>query len=200
MAPNDRAPGAAPDRAGPGGGADAPRVEVAYIARAHGIRGEVLAVPIVDGSTTLAGAEAVWIAGRRYALRGARPTPDGYLLALEGVTDRDVAAGLRGQKIHVDRSELDLGEDDVLLADLVGCKVFTIDGDAWGEVTAVELGPQDRLVIQDREARLERLLPVVDAFLADIDLDTRTITVSPPDDFPADPLPGDAAEGAADAT
>jgi 16S rRNA processing protein RimM len=169
-------------------GEPAPRVEVAYVSRAHGIRGEILAVPIVDGSTTLADAEAIWLAGRRYDVERARPTPDGFLLALAGVTDRDVAATLRGKTIEVERAQLELGEDEVLLADLVGCKVFTVDGDGWGEVAAIELGPQDRLVVRDREAKLERLLPVVDAFLVDIDLETRVITVAPPDDFPADPL------------
>ncbi|HVV87107.1 MAG TPA: ribosome maturation factor RimM [Kofleriaceae bacterium] len=166
-----------------------PRIEVGYVARAHGVRGEVLAVPLVGGSTTLGDVEAVWIGGRRHGVERARPVPDGYLLVLAGVGDRDVAAALRGQSIEVERGDLDLDEDDVLLADLVGCKVVTADGVAWGEVAAIELGPQDRLVIHDVDARIERLLPVVDAFLADIDLEAGVITITPPDGIPEDPLP-----------
>jgi 16S rRNA processing protein RimM len=184
-----RAPGAATAA----GDAAAPRrVEVAHVARAHGIRGEVLAVPIVDGSTTLAGVDAVWIGGHRHPLTRARPTPAGYLLALADVDDRDVAAALRGQTVEVERAALELDDDDVLLADLVGCQVFTADGDGWGEVAAIELGPQDRLVIRDQAAKIERLLPVVDAFLLDIDLDSRVITVTPPDGIPEDPIADDA--------
>jgi 16S rRNA processing protein RimM len=164
------------------------RVEVAYVARAHGIRGEVLAVPIVDGSTTLAGVDAVWIGERRYPVEKARPVPDGYLLVLAGVGDRDVAHALKGSTLEVERDELALAEDEVLLADLVGCRVFTADGDAWGEVVAIELGPQDRLVIHDVEAKVERLLPVVDEFLADVDLERRQITVTPPEGIPEDPI------------
>jgi ribosomal 30S subunit maturation factor RimM len=59
---------------------------------------------------------------RRYAVVGARPIGGAYLLALEGVTDRDAAAALRGQVISVDRDQLDLDDDDVLYADLVGCR------------------------------------------------------------------------------
>jgi 16S rRNA processing protein RimM len=171
-------------------GDDAParRVEVAYVSRAHGVRGEVLAVPIVGGSTTLEEVDAAWFNGRRIAIERARPVPDGYLLVLAGVRDRDVAHALRGQTIEVDRDDLDLDDDEVLLADLVGCRVVTADGVAWGEVAAIELGPQDRLVIRDVAAGVERLLPVVDEFLADIDLEGRVITVTPPEGLPEDPL------------
>lgn len=165
-----------------------PRLEVAYIARAHGVRGEVLATPIVDGSTTLDGIEAIWIGGRRYDVERSRPVNHGYLLVLAGLTDRDVAHALRGQKIEVERDDIDLDDGEVLLADLVGCKVVTAAGVTWGEVVAVELGPQDRLVIHDLEAKLERLLPVVDQLLADIDLEGRLITITPPEDWPADPI------------
>jgi 16S rRNA processing protein RimM len=164
------------------------RLEVAYVAKAHGIRGEVMAVPFVGGSTTLGEVDAVWIGGHRYAIEKARPVPDGYLLVLAGVGDRDVAHALRGQQIEVDRDALELEDDDVLLADLVGCKVVTAEGVSWGEVVAIELGFQDRLVIHDVEAKIARLLPVVDAFLADIDLDEGVITITPPDGIPEDPL------------
>lgn len=166
----------------------ATRIEVAYISRAHGVRGEVLAVPIVGGSTTLAFVDDIWIGGRRYGVERARPVPDGYLLVLAGVTDRDVAHALRGQQIEVAREDLALDDDEVLLADLVGCQVVTADGVAWGEVVAIEIGPQDRLVVHDLANKLERLLPVVDAFIADIDLDAKRITITPPDGFPEEPL------------
>ena len=165
-----------------------PRLEVAYIAKAHGVRGEVMATPIVDGSTTLDGIEAIWIGGRRYAVERSRPVNDGYLLVLTGVTDRDVAQARRGKLVEVERDDVDLDEGEVLLADLVGCKVVTADGVAWGEVVAVELGPQDRLVIHDVDAKLERLLPVVDELLADIDLEGRLITITPPEDWPVDKI------------
>jgi ribosomal 30S subunit maturation factor RimM len=58
-------------------------------------------------------------------------------------------------------------------------------------VVAIEIGPQDRLVDPRRLSRgreLERLLPVVDAFIADIDLEAKRITITPPDGFPEEPL------------
>ena len=44
------------------------------------------------------------------------------------------------------------------------------------------LGPQVRLVIRD--GAIERLLPLVDALVPEIDVEARVVTVDPPDDLP----------------
>ncbi len=175
------------------GDAAADRVEVATVAKAHGIRGEVLAVSIDPSSETLGAVEQVWIGGRRYVVVAARPVGGAYLLALEGLTDRDAAAALRGQVVEVARDDLELDDDDVLYADLVGCQCQLPDGRPWGTIVAIELGPQDRLVIHDDQhedgspGAVERLLPLVDAFIADVDRDRRIVVVTPPDGIPEDP-------------
>jgi 16S rRNA processing protein RimM len=165
---------------------DASRIEVGFVARAHGIRGEICAVPHDPGSTTLSDVTAVWIGGKRYAIAEARDTHKGVLLALEGLTDRTIAEGLRGQPIEVERAELHLEEGDVLLTDLVGCKVQRRDGSPYGEIVGLDLGPQVRLVIH--QDGMERLLPLVDELVPTIDLDARLVTVDPPEDLPEEPL------------
>ncbi len=175
------------------GDATADRVEVATIAKAHGIRGEVLAVSIDASSETLGDVDHVWIGGRRYAVVAARPVGGAYLLAVEGIVDRDAAAALRGQVVEVARDQLDLDDDDVLYADLVGCRCQLPDGRPWGTIVAIELGPQDRLVIHDEQhedgspGAVERLLPLVDAFIAAVDRDQKIVVVTPPDGIPEDP-------------
>jgi 16S rRNA processing protein RimM len=85
--------------------------------------------------------------------------------------------------IEVLRADLALDEADVLLADIIGCKVVLVDGTPWGEVAGIDTGPgQDRLVIHD--AGVERLVPLVDAFVQKIDLDARVVTVDPPEGTP----------------
>ncbi|MEZ4399405.1 MAG: ribosome maturation factor RimM [Kofleriaceae bacterium] len=168
-------------------------IEVATVAKAHGIRGEVLAVLIDPASETLGQVEVVWIGGVRYEVVSARPVGGAYLIAVAGVADRDAAALLRGQAVAVARDQLDLDEDDVLYADLVGCRCQLADGRPWGTIVAIELGPQDRLVIHDEQhedgtpGAVERLLPLVDAFIASIDPDAKLVVVTPPDGIPEEP-------------
>jgi 16S rRNA processing protein RimM len=157
-------------------------VEIGVVARAHGIRGEVRVHLYNPESTALDRAETAYLGDRAFAIEGARPVQGAYLLALAGVTDRDAAEALRGRPVSVARHDLELDEGEVLLADLVGCRVELPDGRPWGVVRAVELGPQDRLVIRDGE--VERQLPVVDEFVVDIDVEARRIVVDPPADLP----------------
>src|SRR5688500_10159547 len=99
------------------------RIEVGFVARAHGIRGEVCAITHDPESTTLGDVEAVWIGGKRFTVIGARDTQKGWLLSLDGVPDRNAAEGLRGSTVEVEREDIELGEDEMLIADLVGCAV-----------------------------------------------------------------------------
>jgi 16S rRNA processing protein RimM len=161
----------------------AARVEIGVVARAHAIHGEVAIVTHDPDDNSLANAKTCWIDGVERAIASVRDTHRGWLVALDGVTTRDAAEALRGRPGEIERAQLELADDDVLLADLVGCAVVLPDGRAWGTIAAIDAGPeQDRLVIHD--GGVERLLPIVDAFVVAIDLDARTVTVDPPDGLP----------------
>lgn len=159
------------------------RVEIGGIARAHGIKGEVVIVTHDPDSDTLGRVQTIYVAGQPRAIKQARATHRGWLVVLDGVITRNDAEALRGQPVEVDRDALDLDDDDVLLHDLIGCKVVKTDGTPWGTVAAVDAGDfQDLLVIHDGD--VEHLLPLVDVFVTDIDLDASVITVDPPEGLP----------------
>jgi 16S rRNA processing protein RimM len=165
-----------------------PRIEIGGIARAHGIRGEVVIVTHDPDSETLAEVEHVYVDGAPRRILAARDTHRGWLVLLEGVATRTEAEALRGRPVEVDRDDLHLAEDDVLLHDLVGCAVRLVDGTPWGVIAAIDAvagGLQDRLVIHDGD--VERMLPLVDVFVKDIDLDARVVTVDPPEGLPESP-------------
>ena len=159
------------------------RIEIGGIARAHGIKGEIVIVTHDPDSPLLGEVASVLIDGTERKIVSARDTHRGWLVQLEGVLTRNDAEALRGKQVEVDRAALELDEDDVLLEDLVGCRVVLPDGRPWGEITAIDAGPQqDRLVIHDGDT--ERLLPLVDQFVTDIDLDAGVVTVDPPEGLP----------------
>jgi len=162
---------------------DDARLEIGGVARAHGIRGEVVIVTHDPDSETLGSVTHVYVNGVKRSVTGARDTHRGWLVQFDGVVTRNDAEALRGAKIEVDRADLELHEEDVLLHDIIGCKVVLVDGTPWGEVAAIDTGPgQDRLVIHDQG--VERMVPLVDVFVLKIDLDARTVTVDPPEGTP----------------
>lgn len=160
-------------------------MEIGGIARAHGIRGEVVVYTHDPDSTILGEVESVWVGGVEKKLVEARSTQKGWLVLLEGVATRNDAEALRGQVVEVDRELLELSDGDVLLDDMVGCKCVLPDGRPWGTIAAVELGAQqDLLVIHDGE--IERMLPFVDQFVTNIDIPAGIVTVDPPEGLPED--------------
>ncbi len=163
--------------------ADGARVEIGGVARAHGIRGEIVIITHDPDSKTLGGMERVFVDGVERKITGARDTQRGWLVQLEGVVTRNDAEALRGKRVEVDREDLDLDDDDVLLGDMIGCKVVLPDGTPWGEVAAIDAASaQNLLVIHDNG--IERLVPLVDVFVTKIDLDARVVTVDPPEGTP----------------
>lgn len=65
---------------------------------------------------------------------------------------------------------------------------------AWGHHRRDPARAQDRPAIFDDDQHedgspgaVERLLPLVDAFIADVDRDRRIVVVTPPDGIPEDP-------------
>jgi 16S rRNA processing protein RimM len=162
------------------------RLAIGYVARAHGVRGE-LRVHVHDpASTTLLSVDTIWIGGVEHAVVSARPTNAAVLIAVDGVDDRDAADALRGQPVEVEREAVPLAQGEFFLADLPGCDVVTVRGEPLGKVDRVIAGAQDVMAIVD--ATHERLLPIVSAFVVSVDVGARRVVVDPPEDLPADPI------------
>ena len=164
-----------------------PRIQIGGIARAHGIRGEVAIFTHDPNSTVLKRTDMIWIDKVEHHIASARSTPKEWLVKLVGVETRTQAEGLRGLVVEVLREAIELSEDDVLLGDLIGCKVQLADGTPYGEIVNVEADYQNRLVIH-HEGK-ERLLPLVDQLVPTIDLEARLVTVTPPEGLPEIPIP-----------
>jgi len=158
------------------------RIEIGGIARAHGIRGEVVVHTHDPDSEILGELESIFVGGVERKVLEARGTQKGWLVVLDGVATRNDAEALRGQVVEVPREAIEMEEGDVLLDDMIGCKVVLVDGRPWGTIASIDIGVQDLLVIHDGD--IERLLPLVDEFVKNIDIANGVVTVDPPDGLP----------------
>ncbi len=157
-------------------------VKIGVIAKPHGVRGEMRVHLYNADSTALEVVSEVQLKDIVYAIASARLVRGGALLKLDEVTTRDQAERLVGTEVCVTRSALELDDDDVLLDELVGCQTKLESGEDWGEIVEVISGVQDRLVIH--QGGTERYLPLVDAFVVDIDLEAKVVILAPPPDLP----------------
>jgi len=153
---------------------------VGFVLRAHGVRGVVR----VRATANLIGLDALWLDDARYAVRHASRDKDEWLVTLEGVAGRDAADALRGRTVRIPRDAIEVADDELLVADLVGCTVVDVAGTAIGEVTgSFDSGAHEVLELRGAPERggREILLPLVDAFVVSIDVEHKRIVYDPPE-------------------
>jgi 16S rRNA processing protein RimM len=159
---------------------------VGRVARAHGIRGQVIVNPETDfpESRFRAGAE-LWM---RHQGRIAPVTIESVrfhqrrpILGLEGVTTMNEAGALSGAELRVPAEALQpLGDGEFYRHDLVGCRVTLRDGTPVGRVLKVE-GDRgsSRLVVEAGGG--EVLVPLATEICVRIDPAAGEIVIDPPD-------------------
>jgi len=109
---------------------------------------------------------------------------DTIVANVEGVADRNGAEALRGARIFISRSLFASADpDEYYWVDLIGLDVVNREGEALGTVLGLmDTGPHSVLRIAppglvDVKPDQERLVPFVKAFVVDVSLEKRLITV-----------------------
>jgi 16S rRNA processing protein RimM len=167
-------------------------IEVARIADAWGIKGWFKLLP------HSASPEALFSSKRWYLqppergakafsgtlllrVREAREHSDSVVASAQGVDDRDAAQALKGARVFVARSSFPTpNKDEYYWVDLIGLEVVNRQGQALGHVKELtSTGSQTILVIEYAEGgkTAQRLIPFVAAYVDDVDLAGRRITV-----------------------
>jgi 16S rRNA processing protein RimM len=147
----------------------------------YGVRGWLKIRPeteqpqsLLSYGTWRVGAEGEW---RDFRVAEGRVHGGSELVArLEGVVDRDQAAGLRSAQIAVARSALPPApEGEYYWADLIGLDVVNCEGVGLGVVDEVfATGANDVLVVRGER---ERLVPFVQSVVIEVDLQASRLKV-----------------------
>lgn len=173
------------DPAGDGG----ELILVGLVARAHGLRGEVVVDAYSDAPDRFAAGSALVARGpdgatREVRVAESRPFGGRLLLRFEGVADRDAAETLRDTELLVPRSEVaPLPPGRHYRFELLGLRVRTRAGEELGVVAEVfGTGSNDVLVV--RGPRGEMLLPVLDTVVIEVSEERGEMTVEVPPGLP----------------
>ena len=117
-------------------------------------------------------------------IKEAKEHADTVVASSLDVADRNQAEALKGARIFVPRSSFPTaGTDEYYWVDLLGLDVFNREGVALGQVKdLMSTGPQTVLVLaqasdEPGKPATERMIPFVSAFVDNVDLPGRKITV-----------------------
>lgn len=157
---------------------------VGVITSAHGIRGAVKVFPKTDDAERFEDLEEVFFSKHdsetilgSYRIESVAYMQNMVLLKFEGINDRNAAELLKGQELWVDRAHaVALEDDEYYMADLIGMKAVSEEGEELGEVIDY-METAANLVLVVRKDREEILIPMVDVFVRNVDFDQNVITI-----------------------
>lgn len=140
-------------------------LEAGEIVNTHGIQGEVKIVPWCDTPEFLCGFDTLYIDGAPVKVRAARSHKGNVLARLEGVDDVNAAMRLKGKRVSIDRTGVELPDGRHFIADLIGLTVLNDDtGEELGTIADVLTPPAHEVYVVRGKGK-EYLIPAVDAFL-----------------------------------
>ncbi len=148
-------------------------MKVGQIVGAFGLKGQVKVLPMTDFMARFEKGcrlklNGDWVEVESFSMHKGRP-----LVKFRGINDINAAEKLQWLFLEIpepDRPELD--DDEFLSQDLIGLKVTTDDG--------IELGVIDDIIAMPAHDVIkigELLIPAVQEFVSDVDLDAGTMTV-----------------------
>jgi 16S rRNA processing protein RimM len=154
----------------------------------HGIKGEVklLPYPGLDDFhwQTLSLKKGKTL--KKHKVLGVRTNKKLFLLKLEGFTSCETSIGLVGSEVMIEKSELPENEPgEYYLFELIGLDVYDVsdvsgvsneDGVKVGRVTGImPAGGNDLLQVEAESG--EVLIPAIEEFLLDVDIENKKIVV-----------------------
>lgn len=162
---------------------------VGRVVRAHGTGGELKVAPETDDPARLAALPTLYV-GRSeqdaapHAVQGVRfqQTKRGplALVALKEVQDRGAAEALKKMRVFAAAADLPpLEEGEAFIHDLIGLRVESAEGESIGMVKGVLDVPSHALYVVARKNRPDALIPAVEAFVEEVDLDEGLLVVRP---------------------
>jgi len=137
--------------------------------------------------TEAVAASADWSEPLLLRVREAKAHSDSIVATGQDIPDRNAAESLKGARIFVPRSSFPTPQEgEYYWVDLIGLQVRNREGLDLGTVRdLMTTGPQTVLVLQAQEAgqSVERMIPFVAAFVDQVDMAARCITVDWQSDY-----------------
>ena len=152
-------------------------LEAGQIVNTHGIKGEVKLVPWCDTPEFLCGFDTLYLDGAPVKVEQARVHKGSVIAKLTGVDSVEAAMLLKNKVVSIDRAGVTLPEGRHFIADLIGLEVRDADTGAVLGTIAQVLTPPANEVYVVKGGEKEYLIPAVDEFLAETNVEGGYIRV-----------------------
>ena len=164
-------------------------VVVARIGKPHGLRGEVTVQlhtddpesRFADGAVLATQARPGSGVPRALTIRSTRVHKGIWLLGFEEIPDHTGAESLRGTRLVAPAQPAEDASEGWYEEELVGLAVVDRTGTRLGEVTALEVGAAQDLLVVRLDTGTDAYLPFVEAIVPEVDVEGGRVVVDPPE-------------------
>lgn len=158
------------------------KIIIGKIVNVVGLKGEVKVYSYAEEPDRFERLEKIFLGteekNTEYAVTKVRYKGDMVILTLDGVTDRNAAEALKGSMVLMDEADLEeLPEGVYYIKDLIGMKVVSDSGVELGILKDINTNTAQRVYEVARPGKPDILIPGVDEFILDTDMDNGVITV-----------------------
>ena len=156
--------------------------QVGVISSTHGVRGEVKVYPTTDDVKRFKKLKEVILdTGREQKLLEIETVKffkQFVILKFKGIDSINDIEKYKGKSLLVDREHaVKLKKDEYFIADMIGMRVVTEDGQAFGILKEViETGANDVYIIDTKEHG-EVLVPAIKQCILDVDIENSTMRI-----------------------
>lgn len=152
-------------------------LEAGQIVNTHGVRGEVKIVPWCDSPEFLCDFDTLYLDGKAIRVEQSRPHKGNVIAKLAGVNNVDAAMALKTKVLCIDREDVELPEGRHFIADLIGLEVRDAEtGAVLGIIQDVLTPPANEVYVVKGNGK-EYMIPAVDEFLAETNVDAGYVRV-----------------------
>ena len=149
---------------------------IGEIVKPQGIKGEVKLRPYSDEPNRIKQIKKVYIDDRAYEVLSVKVAPDAVFLGLSGIFTRNDAELYRGKIVKVKREDAPkLKKGNFYIVDVIGCTLFTSDGEEIGVVEEIIKGVQDVYIVKGKNATIS--FPLLNTLNYEIDVENKKMVV-----------------------
>jgi len=148
---------------------------VGQVLKPQGLKGEVKVKPLTDSLDRFDELNKVFLKEqdglfRTVNILNRRYMNGSVILLLEGFHDKDLAESLRGKSLWIPRSMAKpLAKDAFFIADIIGCKVESLEGKYLGVISdVIKTGSNDVFAVCNEEKNM--LVPALKKIIIQVDI------------------------------
>lgn len=157
-------------------------LQVGVITQTHGIKGEVKVFPTTDDPARFRNLKRVIMETGKERLEleisGVKFFKQYVIVRFQGIDSINDVEKYKGARLYVTRDNaVRLRKDEYFVADLIGMKIVTEDGEPFGIMKDVMATGANDVYVVEREDASEILLPAIRECVRNIDMEQGVITV-----------------------